>query len=102
MIIKKIAVGFSPIYWRSLAALLLALIAQSTLEPPAHIAPAVVFYWAALGFLIWAVMEGEWKLSELPVKTTPYGAQRIRIMPLLLSAPLLIAAFFLFSGNRFN
>ena len=58
-----------PFPWRSLIALFLALFAQTQLEPPAHLAPAVVFYAAAYGFLVWALIVDEWRLSPLPVRS---------------------------------
>jgi hypothetical protein len=102
MAIEGITADLSAIRWRSLSALLLALIAQFQLEPPAHIAPAVVFYFAALGFLVWAIIVGEWKLSPSALQSSAHKIQPIRVLPLLASIPLLIAAFFAFSGNRFN
>src|SRR5689334_4247555 len=100
--IHKNTGGFPLMQWRSLSALLLGLFAQTQLEPPAHIAPAVVFYASALGFLAWAVIMGEWKLTSIPASPSVYQAQRIRVLPLLVSLPLLLAAFYTFSGNRFT
>lgn len=91
-----------PVRWRSLAALLFSLIAQTLLEPPARIAPAIVFYAAALGFLAWAIIEGEWGLSPSPTVQVVYQAWRIRPTSLLLSIPLFAAAFYFFAGNRFT
>jgi hypothetical protein len=98
---KRIEI-FSSFRWRSLAALILSLTAQTLLEPPAHIAPAVMFYFAALGFLAWAMIAGEWKLSQPPVILNAHQEGRVRLIPLLLSIPFLAAAFYFFSGNRFT
>lgn len=88
--------------WRSLLALILAIIAQSLLEPPAKIVPAVVIYFSALGFLVWAMIEGEWNLSQ-PSKSLPqYSTQPIKKIPLLISIVLLVGAFIFFTGNRFT
>jgi hypothetical protein len=92
------------IQWRSLMALLLSVFAQFQLELPAHLAPAVVFYAAALGFLAWAMIEGEWTFTAPPAEAAnPIPAvQQVRIIPLLASLPFLITSFYFFSGNRFN
>src|SRR5688572_3187300 len=91
-----------PLQWRSLTALLLSLFAQTQLEPPAHLAPAVVFYFAAAGFLVWALIVGEWKISSSPQGSTPPPAPPIRRVSLLASLPLLALSFYFFSGNRFT
>src|SRR5688572_13273123 len=91
-----------PLQWRSLTALLLSLFAQTQLEPPAQLAPAVVFYFAAAGFLVWALIVGEWRLSSLPAMSTPPLFQPVRRLPLFASLPLLVLAFYFFSGNRFT
>ncbi len=86
----------------SLAGLALALFAQSLLEPPLHFAAAVVFYVAALGFVIWAVLRGEWKLSTLTEGSSQTNSRRLRVLPLLASVCLLGMAFVLFGDNRFT
>ena len=47
-------------------------------------------------------MRGEWILSSLPTETTQVENQRPRILPLLISLPLLGAAFYFFRGNQFT
>lgn len=64
--------------------------------------PAIVFYAAALGFLTWAIIEGEWKLSAPPAVQNTYQPEQNSPTPLLLSIPLLVAAFYFFAGNRFT
>jgi hypothetical protein len=91
-----------PLQWRSLTALLLSLLAQTQLEPPAQLAPAVVFYFAAAGFLVWALIMGEWSISPAPQASTSAAVQPLRRGSLLASLPLLALAFYFFSGNRFT
>ena len=42
---------------------------------PAHLAPAVVFYAAALGFLAWALIEGEWTFTAPPAQAAKIGSR---------------------------
>jgi len=84
----------------SVAGLGLALFAQSLLEPDARPAPAFVFYLAAAGFILWAILRGEWKLASLPEGPVNPAARRPRLIPLLVSLTLLSGAFYYFSGNR--
>src|ERR1700752_2088769 len=51
----------TPFPWRSLLALLFALIGQSRFEPPATSASlGIALYFAAFGLLAWAIYRGEW------------------------------------------
>jgi hypothetical protein len=89
--------------WRSLLALLLALIGQNTFEPPPTTSPlGYAFYLAAFAMLGWAIHRGEWNLAALKPtseSTDPLSYHRI---PLLLSIPLAFLAFILFGDNRFT
>src|SRR5512147_804179 len=59
----------TPFPWRSLLALLLALFAQSTFEPPrAGAAFGLVLYLGAFSLLGWPLYHGEWTLA--PIKPT--------------------------------
>ena len=100
-----VATGAVVLPWRSIVAVLLALIGQFSLEP----APqrtwtlGIVFYLAAAGMLVVAYRRGEWALPSHPAfdvygVTTP----RIRAGFLLLSLPLILAAFLSLSKNRFT
>ena len=100
----------SPFPFRPLTALLLALLlalaAQTLLEPPARLPAALVLYILAGAFVIWSYRRGEWTLpthllspnSQSPI--TNY--QSPRLLPLLASLPLLGTAFYLFGENRFT
>ena len=94
---------FTPFPWRSLLALLLALIGQSTLEPPANSAPVgFALYIAAFSLLAWAVYRGEWVLA--PQKQVSEGTDPLtyRFIPLLLSAVFGLWAFIILEGNFFT
>lgn len=86
----------------SITGLALALFAQSLMEPVARPAPAIVFYIAASGFVLWAVLRGEWGLASLPEGTVDAETRRPRLIPLLVSLPLLSGAYYYFSGNHFT
>jgi hypothetical protein len=92
----------SPFPWRPLTALLLALAAQTLLEPPARVPVALVLYLLAAGLANWSTLRGEWTLSA-PLPESPLEqSQPIQIFPLLASIPLLGAAFYLFGENQFT
>jgi 4-amino-4-deoxy-L-arabinose transferase-like glycosyltransferase len=93
--------------WRTLAALLLALLAQSQLEPLPlnpirHPWPAILLYLLSIGLIVWAWWEAEISLPSLPAieyridpLTARWGLATIALAVLLLS-------FVLFSGGLFN
>lgn len=99
--------------WRSLLALLFALIGQNTFEPPPTASPlGIAFYLAAFALLGWAIQRGEWNLASTP-SPLPLGEGRrgegegtdpltYRRLALLFSIPLGFAAFALFKGNLFT
>ncbi len=94
------ATGFP---WRSLLALILALAAQASLEPPSRQAAlGIALYIFAIGFLIWARMKDEWHLPALPAfKNTPDNLST-RFAPFALSVFLMLLAFFLFADGEFT
>jgi hypothetical protein len=94
--------------WRSLIALVCALIGQRTFEPP-HFQGAtlgVVFYLIALGWLCWAWLRGEWTLAPWrPAEAQEDEAltlsrEAARLLGLGLFAAIL--AFLDFGDNRFT
>lgn len=99
---KRLLSFLAPFRWLSFAGLSFALIAQYLFEPPSHIAAAVAFYIAALGFLIWAGLNGEWNFASPNHEAVISESKSVRIIPLIISLPLLAAAFYFFDGNRFT
>ena len=99
--------------WRSLLALLLALIGQNTFEPPPTTSPlGYAFYIAAFALLGWAIQRGEWNLPSPPAPL-PLGEGRrdegeisdpltYNRLALLISIPLAFTAFALFKDNLFT
>jgi hypothetical protein len=89
--------------WRSLLALLFALIGQNTFEPPPTTSPlGMAFYIAAFALLGWAIQRGEWNLAALQPTSDTTDLLSYRRIPLLLSIPLAFWAFQLFRDNRFT
>jgi len=89
--------------WRSLTALLLALIGQRAFEPPHTTAWAgITFYFVAFSTLIWAYLRGEWTLSAPPESQKRTDPLTIRRIPLLIALSLALIAFLAFGGNLFT
>jgi hypothetical protein len=88
--------------WHPLIALFFALVAQVLLEPPARGWLSIALYLPAIGFSIWSFMCGEWTLASYPEENVQFENQRPLALPLLISLPLLGAAFYFFDGNRFT
>ncbi|MFZ5858090.1 MAG: ArnT family glycosyltransferase [Chloroflexota bacterium] len=93
-----------PFPWRPLTALLLALAAQTLLEPPAHVPAAIGLYVIAIIFLLWSLRRGEWTLpaSPTPSSVPQFPVIHYHSLPLLTSIVLLAIAFFLFGDNQFT
>jgi len=100
-----------PFPWRSLLALLFALIGQNTFEPPPTTSPlGYAFYIAAFALLGWAIYRGEWNLEALK----PTSGETDTIIPkdgfelllrggsLFVGIFLAIGGFILFKGNLFT
>lgn len=91
--------------WRSLAALSLALVAQSALEPPAaQPLAALALYLLALVAFAWAVVVGEWQIPGLRAGQEHEDTGFFHPRSFLAAVGLAFAAFiaFLLSDNRFN
>lgn len=100
--------------WRGLAALLLALAAQTAFEPPDRAWQTGLLLWAgALLVLIWSWRRNEWLLANLrPDRLDPVQSQGVRLFDLVLGTILALIAFFLFGsyhlgflisdGNKFT
>ncbi len=96
----------SPFPWRPLTALLLALAAQTLLEPPARPLVAIVLYALAIVFIVWSFLRNEWTLpppnSYPPTSTSQPPITTYQLLPLLASLLLLGAAFYFFGDNQFT
>src|SRR5215204_2291917 len=84
----------APLPWRSLLALMLALLGQRLFEPPPTTIPlGVAFYMMALSALGWAIYRGEWKLAPLAETSDDTDSLTYRRLALLISLPLAFWAF---------
>jgi len=93
----------TPFPWRSLLALLLALIAQRTFEPPhTTMTVGLGLYLAALGFLGWAMYRNEWNLASLAPTSEGTDPLTYRRIVLLVSIALSMWAFSIFADNLFT
>lgn len=93
----------TPFPWRSLLALLLGLIGQRLLEPPAATAPlGIAFYLAALSALGWAVWRGEWSLAPHAPTSDDADPLTYHRGALFLSVFLAAAAFAFLGDNLFT
>jgi hypothetical protein len=89
--------------WRSLLALLLALIAQRTFEPPPGSPwPGLLLYLLAFGTLAWAYQRGEWRLAPLPQGQQHTDTFTVRRNASILSVAFGVMAFLTFGGNLFT
>ena len=97
--------------WRSLLALLFALIGQFTFEPPPTTSPlGIAFYIAAFAMLGWAIYLGEWNLeaykpssdAEVPVTFKTDMSVLVRGVVLLVGIILAFLGFVLFTDNLFT
>ena len=89
--------------WRSLLALLLALIGQSLFEPPPTTAPlGYAFYLGSLVLLGWAIRRGEWRLAPLAPSSNYTDPQTYSLIGMAASLLLGAWAFYLFRDNLFT
>ncbi len=89
--------------WRSTLGLFLALSAQLILEPPNRlVSMGIALYVFALGFVIWAYLNDEWHLPNLPLFRQTYDSQTALIIPFILSILLALFTFWAFGGGKFT
>src|SRR5690242_12019129 len=100
--IQRLLNNLQPIPWLSMTGFAMAMFAQSLLEPPARIAPAIVFYIAAAGFIFWAILRDEWRFAPAPAEVQETRAKGPYMLPLVASLCLAGLAFYLFGGNHFT
>ena len=89
--------------WRSLLALLLALMGQSAFEPPRHSGGAgIILFFAAFIALAFAYRHKEWRLPVLRDDEFPLDDLLFRKKPFFWALPFMLVAFYTFAGNRFT
>lgn len=89
--------------WRSMVALLLALLGQKLFEPPPNTIPlGVAFYIMGFAMLGWALYRGEWNLAPLAPTSENADLLTYRSLALFISLPLALWAFTIFTGNLFT
>ena len=90
--------------WRSLLALLLALLAQRTWDSPTNRTATVglVLYAFALALLVWAFISKEWGLAPLQDTGTATDTLQVRWLPLIVAIPLTLAAFLTLNNDLFT
>lgn len=89
--------------WRSMLAISVAVCAQVLLEPPGRrFGFAIPLYILAAGLALWSFIKKEWEFPVLPAHETRTDSLSVRAMPLLLSVPFMLAAFWKFGGGKFS
>jgi len=89
--------------WSSILAVIFALAGQRFLEPTLrNVEFAVIFFAIAAGFLVRALMTREWQIAPLKEPETTSQNYATRRVPLLFLIPMLVIAFFAFSGDLFT
>ncbi|HEX7540908.1 MAG TPA: glycosyltransferase family 39 protein [Anaerolineales bacterium] len=90
--------------WRSLLALVFALLGQRAFEPSPNrtIIPGLVLYGFGLACLILACLRKEWILAPYPDTGTGSDSLRVRRLPLILGIVLSVAAFLSLGDNLFT
>jgi len=89
--------------WRSLLALLVALISQRTFEPPHESTPlGIALYIISFAFLGWAIYRSEWTLPALASTFEGTDPLIYRRLALIVSIALAFWAFGIFGDNLFT
>jgi hypothetical protein len=94
--------SYTPLPWRSLVALVLALLGQRFFEPPTSLGIGYAFYTAAFALLGWAIYSGEWTLSPLPPSFEDKDPLTYRPVPLFISIAFALLAFIALGDNLFT
>jgi hypothetical protein len=90
--------------WKSLVAVLLAVIGQAALDPVQNnFSLGLILYLAAAGLLLLSVLQGEWQVLERKEEAAPQLIpQTVRRLPFIFFLVTLFLAFVAMSNNRFT
>jgi 4-amino-4-deoxy-L-arabinose transferase-like glycosyltransferase len=90
--------------WRSLLALVFALLGQRAFEPSPNrtVVAGLVFYGFGIAWLILAYLRKEWILTPYLETGTRSDPLRVRLLPLILGIVLSVAAFLTLGNNLFT
>ena len=89
--------------WRPIIALMTALVAQRLLEPPSpDIKLAAGLYILAFGLAVWAFLNREWRLPDLPDDEPVEKEVRVQWMYALAGIPLALLTYLTFESGQFN
>ncbi len=90
--------------WRSLFALIFALVGQRAFEtvPNRPVTLGLVLYGFGLAWLILAILHKEWTLTPYPEEEYHPDSLRVRRLPLILSIILSVSAFLTLGNNLFT
>ncbi len=100
---RPAAAAVAAIPWRSILALILALLAQHFYEPPHPSAVAgTTIYALALALLVWAAVRGDWTLAPRLESTAAVDPLTFRRAAFFASIPFAILAFFFFGKTPFT
>ncbi|HEY5983193.1 MAG TPA: glycosyltransferase family 39 protein [Anaerolineales bacterium] len=93
----------SVVPWRSIGALVLAIIGQRLFEPPGrHGVGGSIAYLVALALVVWAAVRGEWNLGSRGESQDGGDPMTFRRRAFILSLPLAVIAFLTLSDNLFT
>ncbi len=89
--------------WRSMLALLFALVAQGLVEPPNRQSSLTLsFYFIAAGMAVWAYFRDELHLPALPATRQSPDPLSTRLLPLIVAVVLALIAFADFGEDKFT
>ncbi len=89
--------------WRSMLALLFALVAQGLVEPPNRQSSLTLsFYFIAAGMAVWAYFKDELHLPALPATRQSPDPLSTRLLPLIVAVILALIAFADFGEDKFT
>jgi hypothetical protein len=89
--------------WRAILAVISGFIGQQILGPETrNVTIGIIFYGFAVSFLIWGLIVKEWVLCDLPETISEERPHVFRRGMFLLAILMMVIAFLLLGGNRFN